>query len=111
MKKRIIAALAASFALMALASTAEAAITITQAPAGPGYQNLSPWTCGGRSFSASGAPIRLGAPSTNGSRQGRWPGTAISDVAKRRRDPRPSTSTARTRFTGGKVAARFTVRE
>jgi len=60
MKKRIIAALAASFALMALASTAEAAITITQAPAGPGYQNLSPWNCGGRTYSASGAPIRLG---------------------------------------------------
>jgi hypothetical protein len=61
MKKRIIAALAASFALMALASTAGAAITITQAaPAGPGYQNLSPWNCGGRTYSASGAPIRLG---------------------------------------------------
>ena len=60
MKKRFIAALAASIALMALASTAGAAITITQAPAGPGYQNLSPWNCGGRTYSASGAPIRLG---------------------------------------------------
>jgi hypothetical protein len=60
MKKRIIAALAASLALMALASTAGAAITIAQAPAGPGYQNLSPWTCNGRTFSASGNPIRLG---------------------------------------------------
>jgi hypothetical protein len=79
MKKRIIAALAASFALMALASTAEAAITITQAPAGPGYQNLSPWTCNGKTFyltphyfdpdpntgianqvPGSGLPIRLG---------------------------------------------------
>jgi hypothetical protein len=66
MKKRVSAALAASFALMALASTAGATITITQAPAGPGYQNLSPWSstgvCGGQggTYSASGAPIRLG---------------------------------------------------
>jgi len=59
MRKRIIVALAASLASMALASTAGAAITITQAPAGPGYQNLSPWNCGGHVYSASGAPIRL----------------------------------------------------
>jgi hypothetical protein len=60
MHKRIIAALAASLAVMAFASTAGAAIGITQAPAGPGYQNLSPWTCEGHTYSASGAPIRLG---------------------------------------------------
>jgi hypothetical protein len=60
MKKHLIAVLAASFAAMALAATAAAAITITQAPGGPGYQNLSPWNCNGRSYSASGAPIRLG---------------------------------------------------
>jgi hypothetical protein len=59
MKKRIIAALAASFALMALASTAGATITITQAPPGPGYQNLSPWTCEGRTYSRASGPIRL----------------------------------------------------
>ena len=60
MKKRFIAVLAALFAVLALAATAAAAITITQAPAGPGYQNLSPWNCNGQTFSASGAPIRLG---------------------------------------------------
>jgi hypothetical protein len=77
MKKRIIGALAASLALMALASTAQAAITITQAPAGPGYQNLSPWNCGtptdphhyyltprydsnGNRIGTTGLPIRLG---------------------------------------------------
>jgi len=60
MKKCVIATLVASFAVMAFASTAGAVITITQAPAGPGYQNLSPWSCGGRTYSASGAPIRLG---------------------------------------------------
>jgi hypothetical protein len=77
MNKRIIAALVALLALMALASTAEAAITVTQAPAGPGYQNLSPFNCSGRTFyltphegtdangnpftiPGSGQPIRLG---------------------------------------------------
>jgi hypothetical protein len=60
MKKRFIAVLAASFAVLAFAAAAAAAITITQAPAGPGYQNLSPWNCGGHVYSASGAPIRLG---------------------------------------------------
>jgi hypothetical protein len=77
MKKRIIVTLAASLALVVLASTAEAAITVTQAPAGPGYQNLSPWNCGGRTYyltphqgtdqngnpftiPGSGQPIRLG---------------------------------------------------
>ncbi len=68
MKKRIVAALAASFALMALASTAGATITITQAPAGqptPGYyKNLSPWqsgTCGGNGGTYSSTDrIRLG---------------------------------------------------
>lgn len=67
MKKRIIVALAASFALVVLASTAEATITITQAPAGPGYQNLSPWNCGGRTYyltphqgtDANGNPITV----------------------------------------------------
>jgi hypothetical protein len=47
-------------ALSILAATASAAITITQAPPGPGYQNLSPWNCGGHFYKASGAPIRLG---------------------------------------------------
>ena len=77
MKKRIIGTLAASFAMMALASTAGAAITITQAPAGPGYQNLSPWNCGttadphhyyltprydsdGNRIGTTGLPVRLG---------------------------------------------------
>jgi len=60
MKKRILVVLAASFAVLALAATAAAAITITQAPAGPGYQNLSPWNCNGHVYSASGSPIRLG---------------------------------------------------
>ncbi len=77
MKKRIIAAVVASLALMVLASTAGAAITATQAPAGPGYQNLSPYACNGRTFYLSphqgtdangnpvivpnsGDPIRLG---------------------------------------------------
>ena len=72
MKKRMIAALTASFALLALASAAGAAITISQAPGGPGYQNLSPWNCTGHQYyltpryDASGAwipntgnPIRL----------------------------------------------------
>ena len=59
MKKSIIAALAASFAVLALAATAAAAITITQAPAGPGYQNLSPFNCNGHSYDVNGAPIRL----------------------------------------------------
>ena len=60
MKKRIVATLATLFATLALASTAAAAITITQAPAGPGYQNLSPWTCNGRNYSLANGPIRLG---------------------------------------------------
>ena len=71
MKKRIVAALAASLALMTLASTAGATITITQAPGGqpsPGYyKNLSPWTltpgtaCGGNGGTyASTDRIRLG---------------------------------------------------
>ncbi|HEX3237067.1 MAG TPA: hypothetical protein VHQ99_01535 [Gaiellaceae bacterium] len=60
MKKRIIAVLATSFAVLALAATAAAAITITQAPAGPGYQNLSPWTCEGHSYSLANGSIRLG---------------------------------------------------
>lgn len=68
MKKRIIAAFAASLAAMAVASTAGATITITQAPAGqptPGYyKNLSPWqsgTCGGNGGTyASTDRIRLG---------------------------------------------------
>src|SRR6188472_2005609 len=59
MKKRIIAVLAASFAVLALAATASAAITITQAPGGPGYQNLSPFNCTGHVYTASGSPIRL----------------------------------------------------
>ena len=59
MKKRIIAVLAASFAALALAATASAAITITQAPGGPGYQNLSPFNCTGHVYTASGSPIRL----------------------------------------------------
>ena len=52
-----------------VASTAGAAITITQAPAGPGYQNLAPYPNGvggcfgstdsGPNYSASGRPIRL----------------------------------------------------
>ena len=42
MKKRIIAALAASLTMMALASTAGAAITITQAPAGPRLSKPQP---------------------------------------------------------------------
>jgi hypothetical protein len=65
MKKRIIAALMASLASMVLASAASAA-TITQAPAGPGYQNLNPFpnssgVCGGNggTYSLSGNPIRL----------------------------------------------------
>jgi hypothetical protein len=59
MKKRILAVLAASLAAMALAATASAAITITQAAAGPGYQNLSPFNCNGHVYSALGPPIRL----------------------------------------------------
>lgn len=72
MKRSVIAALAASFTLLVLASSAGAVITVTQAPAGPGYQNLSPWNCGGHTYyltpryDASGAwipntgnPIRL----------------------------------------------------
>jgi hypothetical protein len=69
MRKRIatLAALVVALALSVGASTAQAAITITQAPAGPGYQNLSPWTsngiCGGNggTYSLSDPrPIRLG---------------------------------------------------
>ena len=81
MSKRIIVALmgAVALAVSALASTAGAAITITQAPAGSGYQNLSPYNCSGRTFyltphffdpdpntgianqiPGSGLPIRLG---------------------------------------------------
>src|SRR3954469_24929227 len=60
MRKGMIAALAASFAVMVFAGAAGATIAIAQAPAGPGYQNLSPWNCNGHSYSASGAPIRLG---------------------------------------------------
>jgi hypothetical protein len=66
MRKRIIVSLIAAVALAIGALPAGAAIGITQAPAGPGYQNLSPWTstgvCGGQggTYSASGAPIRLG---------------------------------------------------
>lgn len=60
MKKRIIAALAAAFAVLALATTAAAAITITQAPAGPGYTNLSPLNCNGHTYSMANAPFRLG---------------------------------------------------
>jgi hypothetical protein len=65
MSKRFIVLLVAAVALV-LASTASAA-TITQAPGGPGYQNLAPYTnpntgaCSGQSgtYSLSGAPIRL----------------------------------------------------
>ena len=54
-------------ALVALtAVTAASAATITQAPAGPGYQNLNPFpnssgVCGGNggTYSLSGNPIRL----------------------------------------------------
>ena len=79
MGRRIIVSLVAAVALAvsALASTAGATITITQAPAGPGYQNLSPFNCGGKTFyltphyvtdpngnmfqvQGSGLPIRLG---------------------------------------------------
>ncbi len=79
MGRRIIVSLVAAVALAvsALASTAGATITITQAQAGPGYQNLSPFNCGGRTFyltphyvtdpngnmfqvQGSGLPIRLG---------------------------------------------------
>jgi hypothetical protein len=56
--KRIIAL--AVLALGVFASTAGAAISIAPALAGPGYQNLSPWTCNGRTFSQSNGPIRLG---------------------------------------------------
>ena len=69
MSKRIIVSLIAAVALAvsALASTAGATITITQAQAGPGYQNLSPHTCGGRTFyltahqgtDANGNPIQV----------------------------------------------------
>jgi hypothetical protein len=59
--KRIIMILAVlALGVSILAATAGAAITITPAPAGPGYQNLSPWNCDGRTFSQSGSPIRLG---------------------------------------------------
>jgi hypothetical protein len=79
MSRRIIVSLIAAVALAvsALASTAGATITITQAEAGPGYQNLSPFNCGGKTFyltphyvtdpngqmfqvQGSGLPIRLG---------------------------------------------------
>ena len=64
--KRFTALLAVVSSLILGVSAAQATITVTQAPAGPGYQNLSPWTgtgiCGGQggTYSASGAPIRLG---------------------------------------------------
>jgi hypothetical protein len=58
-KKRIIVLLAASFAVLALAGTAAAAITITQAPGGPGYQNLAPFNCNNRTYSLADGPIRL----------------------------------------------------
>jgi hypothetical protein len=60
MRKRFIAVLAASFTALVLAATAAAAITITQAPAGTGYQNLSPWTCNNHTYSIANGPIRLG---------------------------------------------------
>lgn len=47
--RKLIATLAA-FAALVFAGTATAAIPISQAPAGPGYQNLSPYTCEGRTF-------------------------------------------------------------
>ena len=47
--RKLIATLAA-LAAMVFAGTATAAIPISQAPAGPGYQNLSPYTCEGRTF-------------------------------------------------------------
>ena len=56
--RKLIATLAA-LAAMVFAGTATAAIPISQAPAGPGYQNLSPWTCQGRTFDLSDGPIRL----------------------------------------------------
>jgi hypothetical protein len=71
--KRISTILAALACAAAFASIAGATITATQAPGGPGYQNLSPWNCGGRTFylsprydsngnqvPQSGLPIRLG---------------------------------------------------
>jgi hypothetical protein len=57
--RKVFAALMALVAVLALAGTAAAAITISQAPAGPGYQNLSPWTCEGRTYDLSNGPIRL----------------------------------------------------
>jgi hypothetical protein len=78
MTKRVIVSLIAALALV-LTATASAAISITQAPAGPGYQNLSPYNCDGKTFyltphyfdpdpntgianqiPGSGLPIRLG---------------------------------------------------
>ena len=49
MTKRVIVSLIAALALV-LTATASAAISITQAPAGPGYQNLSPYNCDGKTF-------------------------------------------------------------
>lgn len=63
--KRFTALLAVVSSLVLGVSAAHATITVTQAPPGPGYQNLSPWsqtaTCGGQggTYSASGNPIRL----------------------------------------------------
>ena len=47
--RKLIATLAALAALV-FAGTAMAVIPISQAPAGSGYQNLSPYTCEGRTF-------------------------------------------------------------
>ena len=57
--RKLIATLAALAATLVFTGAATAAITISQAPAGPGYQNLSPYACEGRTFDLSDGPIRL----------------------------------------------------